>query len=120
MPRNDVRALDFSQVSLLTALSNDEGYECVYEYPITLWADAGDLLLAISSSGKSENILRAVKAAAAKKCGIITLSGFGADNPLRRLGDVNFYVSSREYGYVESAHSVIAHLITDRAMARRR
>jgi len=111
-----MRVLDFSQVPLLTALSNDDGYGCVYERPVELWADAGDLLVAISSSGKSENILRAVQVAAARRCQIITLSGFSTDNPLHRLGDVNFYVSSSEYGYVESAHSVITHFMTDRAM----
>lgn len=114
-----VRVLDFSQVPLLTALSNDHGYVCVYERPVELWADADDLLVAISSSGKSENIICAVRAATARGCRIITLSGFSADNPLRRLGDVNFYVASSEYGCVESAHSVITHFVIDRAMMLR-
>lgn len=114
-----VRVLDFSQVPLLTALSNDHGYACVYERPVKLWADADDLLVAISSSGKSENIICAVQAAAARGCRIITLSGFSADNPLRRLGDVNFYVASSEYGCVESAHAAITHFVTDRAMMLR-
>ena len=115
-----MRAMVFDQTPLLTALSNDDGYGCVYERPVELWAEAGDLLVAISSSGKSENILRAVRAAAARECQIITLSGFDSDNPLRRLGDVNFYVSSSEYGYVESAHSVITHFLTDHAMRLQR
>lgn len=115
-----MRAMVFDQTPLLTALSNDDGYGCVYERPVELWAEAGDLLVAISSSGKSENILRAVRAAAARGCQIITLSGFDSDNPLRRLGDVNFYVSSSEYGYVESAHSVITHFLTDHAMRLQR
>ena len=114
-----MRVLDFSQVPLLTALSNDEGYGCVYERLVELWADAGDLLIAISSSGRSENIIRAVQAAAARKCQIITLSGFSADNPLRRLGNLNFYVASSEYGYVESAHAVISHYVIDRAVMSR-
>ena len=114
-----VRVLDFSQVPLLTALSNDEGYGSVYERPVELWADAGDLLVAISSSGRSENIIRAVQAAAARKCRIITLSGFSSDNPLRRLGNLNFYVASSEYGYVESAHTVISHFVIDRAVMSR-
>ncbi len=113
-----VRAMVFSQVPLLTALANDYGYGCVFEQPVKLWADADDLLVAISSSGQSENILHAVQAAA-RECRIITLSGFSADNPLRRLGNVNFYVSSPEYGYVESAHSVLTHFLTDCAMMLR-
>lgn len=115
----DVRAVDFSQMPLLTAISNDLGYEHAFERPVELWADAGDLMVAISSSGQSENILRAVQAAAKRGCQIITLSGFRADNPLRRLGEVNFYVPSPDYGYVESAHSVITHFLTDRAMSLR-
>jgi len=114
-----VRAMVFGEVPLLTALANDHGYGCVFERPVELWADAGDLIVAISSSGQSENILRAVQAAAARGCQIITLSGFSADNPLRRLGDVNFYVPSQAYGYVESVHAALAHFLTDCAMMSR-
>ena len=108
-----IRTMDFSQVPLLTALSNDLGYDHVFERPVELWANAGDLMVAISSSGQSENILRAAQAAAKKGCQIITLSGFSTDNPLRRLGEVNFYVPSPAYGLVESAHSTLAHFLTD-------
>jgi len=111
-----VRAMVFTQAPSLTARANDYGYESVFERPVKLWADTDDLLVAISSSGKSENILRAVRSATSRGCQVITLSGFSADNPLRRLGDLNFYVPSPEYGYVESAHSVITHFLTDCAM----
>ena len=111
-----VRAMVFYETPLLTALCNDDGYECVFERQVELWANAGDLLLAISSSGQSENILRAVRASVAQGCQVITLSGFSADNPLRRMGHLNFYVPSQVYGYVEPAHSVLAHFLTDRAM----
>ena len=111
-----VRAMVFTEPPLLTALSNDHGYGCIFERPVELWANRGDLLFAISSSGQSENILRAARAAVARGCQIITLSGFSADNPLRRLGDVNFYVPSQAYGCVEAAHSVLAHFLTDSAM----
>ena len=111
-----VRAIVFNEPPLLTALSNDHGYGCVFERPVELWANAGDLLLAISSSGQSENILRAVRASVVRGCQVITLSGFSADNPLRRIGHLNFYVPSQVYGYVEAAHSVLAHFLTDCAM----
>jgi D-sedoheptulose 7-phosphate isomerase len=111
-----VRAMVFGETPLLTALSNDHGYEYVFERPVELWANAGDLLLAISSSGQSQNILRAVNASIARGCQVITFSGFKADNPLRRLGHLNFYVPSQVYGYVESVHSVLAHFLTDGAM----
>ena len=110
-----VRAMVFTEASALTARANDYGYECVFEQPVELWANSDDLLVAISSSGQSENILRAVRSATSRDCQVITLSGFSADNPLRRLGNLNFYVPSPEYGYVESAHSVITHFLTDYA-----
>lgn len=111
-----LRAIVFNESSLLTALSNDHGYECVFERPVELWGDANDLLLAISSSGQSENILRAVRASEAQKCHIITLSGFNDNNPLRRMGDLNFYVPSQVYGYVELVHAALAHFLTDCAL----
>jgi D-sedoheptulose 7-phosphate isomerase len=111
-----VRAMVFYETPLLTALSNDHGYGHVFEPPLELWADAGDLMVAISSSGQSENILRAVQAAAAQGCQIITLSGFSADNPLRRMGLLNFYIPSQAYGYVELVHSLLTHFLTDCAM----
>jgi D-sedoheptulose 7-phosphate isomerase len=114
-----VRAMVFYEPPLLTALSNDQGYGRVFEPPVELWADAGDLLVAISSSGQSENILRAVQAAAAQGCQIITLSGFSADNPLRRTGLLNFYIPSQAYGYVELVHSVLTHFLTDCAVMTR-
>lgn len=111
----DTRGLVFTEQPLLMALSNDEGYEVVFERPIRLWAEPGDLLIAVSSSGKSPNILGGAKAAAETGCRIMTLTGFGADNPLRRMGGLNFYVSSDVYGYVETAHAALTHFVTDRA-----
>lgn len=108
-----VRAMVFNEAPLLTALTNDHGYGCVFERPLQLWADDGDLLLAVSSSGQSENILRAVRASVESRCQVITFSGFNTDNPLRQMGDVNFYVPSRSYGHVEVAHAALAHLLTD-------
>lgn len=114
-----VRALVFNEQPLLTALSNDIGYGCVFERPIELWANAGDLLLAISSSGNSENIIRGAKAALAQGCQVITLSGFKADNQLRQIGSLNFYLPATVYGFVETGHMALAHCITDYAMRSR-
>ena len=108
-----IRALVFTEQPLLTALSNDDGYEVAYEKMVKLWAESGDLLLAISSSGQSENILRSSRAAREAGCHIITMSGFSADNPLRGLGDINFYVPSRSYGHVELVHGALCQFLTD-------
>lgn len=108
-----IKAIAFNDSSLLTCLSNDYGYEHVFAKPIEMFAEAGDLLVAISSSGKSKNILNAVESAKKKKCKIITLSGFKDDNPLKSKGDVNFYVPSLTYGSVEVLHQFICHYILD-------
>lgn len=112
-----VRAMVFTEQPLLTALANDEGYGSVFEWPIGLWAEPGDLLMTVSSSGQSENIVRALAAGREKGCRVITLSGFNPDNPSRRMGDLNFYVPSHVYGYVESSHTALAHYLTNMAPA---
>ncbi len=113
-----MRALVFNEPPLLMALANDYSYGDVFEHPIKMWADSNDLLIAISSSGQSENILRGVKAAVVQGCRVITLSGFKPHNPLRDSGDLNFYVSSSVYGYVELAHSILIHFLTDYVMTQ--
>jgi D-sedoheptulose 7-phosphate isomerase len=109
----NLRALAFNDAAALTCLANDLGYENVFATQIDLHARPGDHLIAISSSGASANILRGVEAARRRDCGVVTLSGFKADNPLRGLGDVNFYVPHDAYGFVEIAHLALCHAVLD-------
>jgi D-sedoheptulose 7-phosphate isomerase len=111
-----MRAIAFNDAALLTCVSNDFCYEDVFEKPIEMFADKGDVLVSISSSGQSENILRGVEAAKKRGCEVLTLSGFAADNPLRGKGSLNFYVSSDSYGHVEVVHHAICHCILDTIM----
>ena len=69
-------------------------------------ADAGDLVILISSSGASENMLRAAATAKAAGLYVVTMSGFAPDNPLRSLGDLNLWVNSRAYNIVEMTHQI--------------
>ena len=108
-----IRAVAFNDSSLLTCLGNDYGYEYIFEKSVDMFADRGDVLVAISSSGKSENILRGVNSAKSKECSVITLSGFKDNNPLYSAGDFNFYVPAQEYGPVEVIHHSICHCILD-------
>jgi D-sedoheptulose 7-phosphate isomerase len=108
-----IRSLAFNDASALTCLGNDLGYENVFAKQLDFHARPGDLLIAISSSGKSPNILAGVATARARDCGIVTFSGFSEDNDLRRTGDINFYVRSCEYGFVELAHLSLSHAILD-------
>jgi D-sedoheptulose 7-phosphate isomerase len=112
-----VRALIFTEPSILTAQANDHGYQHAFANLVDLWADPEDLLVAISSSGRSANILGACARARARGAGLLTFSGFSLDNPLRSLGDLNFHVASPRFGPVESAHAVLLHHLTDQILA---
>ena len=114
-----IEALAFNDSSLLTCISNDYGYEHVFEKPIEMFAKREDIVFAISSSGESKNIVRGVNAARLKECSVITLSGFKDDNILSTLGDINFYIPSRKYGLVEVIHHSICHCILDTIVSYR-
>src|SRR5579862_2349289 len=114
-----MRATAFNDGSVLTCLGNDYGYEHVFAKQVEWHAVEGDMLIAISSSGSSLNILNAVAAARKVNCTVITLSGFKPDNPLRTLGDVNIYFPSGEYGFVEVGHLAILHAALDIQMGWR-
>ena len=110
-------ALCFNDGAALTCLGNDFGYEEVFAGQLRAHARKGDVLFAISSSGSSENILRAVAVARSRGCAVITMSGFKPGNPLRALGDVNFHLGSCEYGLVEVAHTAMIHAVVDLKIA---
>lgn len=112
-----MRAIDMYGAATLTCLGNDYGYEYVFSKQLELLADSGDVLVAISSSGNSPNILRAAEAVRAIGGFIVTFTGFAADNRLRKLGDRNLYVPCGEYGIVESIHNQILQQVVDEIMA---
>lgn len=106
-------ALALTDGAALTCLGNDFGYEEVFARQLEFHARRGDVLMAVSSSGASANILKAVAAARARGCRVVTFSGFSPGNPLRRLGDVNFHVDNGEYGFVEIFHLTLIHAVLD-------
>jgi len=108
-----MRASAFNDGAVLTCLSNDYGYEQVFAKQIEWHATTGDILIGISSSGRSANILNAVSVGRQKGCRIFTFSGFEPNNPLRVLGDINVYVASSQYGFVEVGHLAILHAALD-------
>ncbi len=109
----EMPAVCFNDGAALTCLGNDYGYEEVFAQQLRFHARRGDVLFAISSSGSSPNILRAVKVARERGCAVITMSGFRNDNPLRALGDVNFHVALCDYGIVEVAHTALIHAVVE-------
>jgi D-sedoheptulose 7-phosphate isomerase len=113
LKNGEINAQCFNDGPLLTCMGNDYGYRHVFERPIEIAACPGDVLVAISSSGNSENIVRGVRAGRMKGCSVITMSGFDDTNPLVRSGDINFHVPSFQYGPVEIVHQFIIHCILD-------
>ena len=112
--RCKVKAHTLSNNSLATCLANDYGYEHWVGKAIEFYADKGDMLIVISSSGMSKNMINACKVAKKMKLSsIITFSGFNADNPLRRLGDINLWLDSKAYNFVENIHQVWLLAIVD-------
>jgi D-sedoheptulose 7-phosphate isomerase len=114
-----LRAFTLSDPALLTCMSNDYGYDQSYATMLGNYGQAGDLLLAISSSGGSPAIHHAVNRMRSLSGTTITLSGFSPDNGLRRLGDLNFWLPCRQFGPVEIGHGFLLHEMTDRVCAAR-
>ena len=107
----------FSDAAMLTAIGNDISFERIFAEPLLRYADKEDLLMTISSSGNSPNILSAIEAARQIEMKVITLSGMNANNKSRYLGDLNIYVPGMTYGLVESAHAILLHFFTDQLVA---
>ena len=102
-----VRCLNFNESDLITCFANDYGFEHWVAKTVEFYGDQGDVLIVISSSGKSQNMINATASAKKKKFSkIITFSGFEDDNPLRQSGDINLWVNSKAYNYVENLHQI--------------
>jgi len=111
-----MRAMTFTDAPTLTCLGNDLGFDQIFAKQVEMVGAPGDLLIAISSSGGSANILNAAGQATDMGIDVATLSGFEPDNPLRKKGFVNFHVAAKEYGFVEITHLAILHAILDLSM----
>ena len=109
----EIRSINFNEADLLTCFANDYGYKRVFEKAVEFYGDAGDLLILISSSGSSANVIKAAKRAKKLNMGVITFSGFKSDNALRKLGDISFWVDSTAYNIVEMTHHIWLLAIVD-------
>jgi len=103
----NIRAINFNEANLLTCFSNDFGYENWIKKSLEYYAFEEDLIILISSSGKSKNIINAAKFVKKNGMQLITLSGLNSKNPLKKMGDINFFVDSKNYNVVENTHLTI-------------
>ena len=112
--RCGVRSLTFNDPALITCMANDYGYRDVFTRPLTTLAQEGDVLVAVSSSGMSDNIVGAVEAALDKGLEVVTLSAFSASNRLRGLAaTLSFHTPTANYGQAELAHAALLHAAVD-------
>ena len=116
----NIRCVNYNEADLITCFSNDYGYERWIEKTIEFYADYKDVLILISSSGKSKNIINACKAAKDKKMSkIITFTGHSRDNPVSKLGDINFWIDSKAYNFIENIHQIWLLTIVDLIIGKR-
>ena len=115
--RCNVRASSLTNFAVSSTMANDYSWEDVFAKQLEVLAMAGDMLVAISSGGRSPNIIRAVAAFKFAKMGseapVVTLSAFDIDNPLRWMGSLNIWCDTKRYGIAETAHQAILHMAAD-------
>ncbi len=101
-----IKALTVNNTSLITALSNDWGYETWMKSALQFYADKGDIIILISSSGQSKNIVKAAKYAKKRGIFLATLTGFSKNNPAGEIADINLWVNSSCYNTIECTHMI--------------
>ena len=101
-----IRAVNFNEADLLTCFSNDYGYDNWIKKALYFYADRGDLLICISSSGKSKNIINAANFAKKMGCKVITLTGFNRKNKVKKIGQINLWLNSKNYNLIEMTHHI--------------
>lgn len=118
MKNGGMKTCSLYDSSVMTCMGNDYGYEYVFSRQLEFLLNENDLLIAISSSGNSMNIVNAINVAKEKKGKVITLSGFKSDNKIRHMGDYNVYVDIEHYGIVESVHNLILQHVVDAVLEK--
>tara|TARA_B100001093_G_C26802495_1_gene1004049 strand:- start:1387 stop:1938 length:552 start_codon:yes stop_codon:yes gene_type:complete len=113
-----IRSINFNEADLLTCFSNDYGYKKVFSKSLEFYADKGDVVIIISASGRSKNLLEAAKICKKKKILLYTLTGMSKSNPLKKLGDINLWVNSKAYNIIENVHQIWLLSITDRIIGK--
>ena len=98
-----------SNIEIITAVANDISYEEIFDYQLRTMAAPGDVLLTISSSGDSENIVRCVDWAHDNNVGTISLTGFDGGRSAD-AADINLHVDADNYGIIEDVHQSLMHV----------
>ena len=113
-----IRAVTFNEYDLITTLANDYGYENWISKAIELYHNPKDIIVLISASGQSLNVLNAANKSKELGLTVITFSGFTSNNPLLKLGDINLWVDSEVYNIVEMTHHIWLLAIVDMIISK--
>lgn len=113
-----MRCVNFNEADLITCLANDYGYDRWLVKALELYADDGDVVILISSSGRSANMVRAAEYARERRLILVTFTGFAEDNPLKALGRVSLWVDSPAYNIVEMTHHIWLLAVCDLMIGR--
>jgi D-sedoheptulose 7-phosphate isomerase len=113
-----VRSINFNEADLLTCFANDYGYEKVFSKSLEFYADRGDVVIIVSSSGRSKNLLEAAKICKKKKILLYTFTGFSKSNPLKKMGNINLWVNSKAYNIIENIHQIWLLSIVDKIIGK--
>ena len=108
-----IQSSTFNNSNLVTCFANDYGYENWVKEAIKAYTNKNDMMILISSSGTSKNIVNAAKFCKKNSIDLITLSGFKKNNPLSKLGKINFYINSNQYNFIEMSHHIILVYLVD-------
>ena len=99
-----IKAVTLNEANFITCFANDYGYENWTWKAISSYADKKDLVICISSSGESKNIIKAAKFAKKIGCKVVTLTGFNKKNNVKKIGHVNLWTDSNNYNFIEMTH----------------
>ena len=108
-----IKSLTFNNSNLITCFANDYGYENWVVKALDYHSDPGDMLILISSSGESKNMINASIYANKNKLNLVTLTGFSNKNRLKKTGKINFWVNSNKYNVIENIHQTILLSLVD-------
>ena len=115
-----IRSTNFNEADLITCYANDYGYEKWVVEALKSYVDLNDVVVLISSSGRSPNIIMAAEYLKLNGIKLITLSGFSSQNELRNKGDINLWVDSSSYNIVEMTHHIWLLSIVDYIISKNR
>ena len=113
-----IKSMSFNDVNLITCFSNDYGYENWLKAAIKYYTKPNDLIVLLSVSGESKNLINAANFFKKKKIKLITITGAKKNNLLSQKGNINYWINSKAYNIVEVVQMTILASIVDKIIGK--